>query len=163
MRKLALATTLLALSGLASADIPPPPHPQVINNAGKAIGTVSVDRGAASAVLRVELDAGSLAPGWHGAHVHEKADCSDTAKFEGAGAHAGHGDRPHGLLNAEGHHAGDLPNIFAYADGSAAAEFYLEGGVPQGGAALIIHASPDDHLSQPIGNAGARVACAVLE
>jgi len=28
------------------------------------------------------------------------------------------------------------------------------------GSAVVIHASPDDHMAQPIGGAGARVACA---
>ena len=30
------------------------------------------------------------------------------------------------------------------------------------GSALVIHASPDDHITQPIGGAGARVGCAVI-
>jgi Cu-Zn family superoxide dismutase len=30
------------------------------------------------------------------------------------------------------------------------------------GAALVIHANPDDYRSQPIGGAGDRVACAVI-
>ena len=30
------------------------------------------------------------------------------------------------------------------------------------GSALVIHASPDDHMSQPIGGAGGRIACAVI-
>ena len=31
------------------------------------------------------------------------------------------------------------------------------------GAAVVVHASPDDYSSQPIGGAGARVACAVVK
>ena len=31
------------------------------------------------------------------------------------------------------------------------------------GSALVIHASPDDHVSQPIGGAGARIACAPIQ
>ena len=30
------------------------------------------------------------------------------------------------------------------------------------GSALVIHANPDDHMSQPIGGAGARIACGVI-
>jgi Cu/Zn superoxide dismutase len=81
------------------------------------------------------------------------------------------GDAQHGLLNPEGPEEGDLPNIHAAADGSANAELSSESIMlmgPQGlkdsdGSALVIHASEDDHLSQPIGNAGARVACAVIK
>jgi Cu-Zn family superoxide dismutase len=31
------------------------------------------------------------------------------------------------------------------------------------GSALIVHANQDDHVSQPIGGAGARIACAVIK
>ena len=31
------------------------------------------------------------------------------------------------------------------------------------GSALVIHAELDDHITQPIGGAGGRVACAVLK
>ena len=68
---------------------------------------------------------------------------------------------------------GDLPNIFAGADGHAAAETftpYLALGDASGrlnildsdGSALIIHAAADDHQTQPIGGAGARVGCAAI-
>ena len=32
----------------------------------------------------------------------------------------------------------------------------------EGGTAIVIHASPDDNVSDPAGNAGARIACGVI-
>ena len=31
------------------------------------------------------------------------------------------------------------------------------------GSALVVHLNADDHMAQPIGGAGARVACAVVK
>ena len=77
-------------------------------------------------------------------------------------------DKPHGLLNPDGVHDGDLPNIYAAADGTAKAEIFttlveLETLLDDDGSAVVIHAQPDDHLTQPIGGAGDRVACGVIE
>lgn len=120
--------------------------------------------------LLVRIEASGLTPGWHGVHLHETGNCADGAEgFEGAGSHAGNGDEtPHGLLHPGGPEAGDLPNLFAAADGSAKAEFYLAGAtldtlLDADGTALVIHAQEDDHVSQPIGGAGARVSCGVLQ
>src|SRR5690606_31804307 len=69
-------------------------------NDGSAKGTVTVTAAPKGVVLRIE--ASGLTPGWHGAHFHEKGDCSD-AKFTSAGSHV-HGAVPkvvHGLLNPE--------------------------------------------------------------
>ncbi len=79
----------------------------------------------------------------------------------------------HGLLNPAANDAGDLPNIFVAADGTANVEifstFVALGGVDgrqdladKDGSALVIHANPDDHATQPIGGAGARIACGVI-
>jgi Cu-Zn family superoxide dismutase len=32
-----------------------------------------------------------------------------------------------------------------------------------GGRAIVVHAMPDDYVTQPAGNAGARVACGVIQ
>jgi Cu-Zn family superoxide dismutase len=77
------------------------------------------------------------------------------------------------LLNPDANDSGDLPNIYANADGSATVELYstlvsLNGGgdrpalLDSDGSALVIHAQPDDYKSQPIGGAGDRVACAEI-
>ena len=67
---------------------------------------------------------------------------------------------------------GDLQNVWAAEDGKAMAEVYLAGaGLGMGGVelmdadglAFMVHASADDHVSQPIGGAGPRIACGVFE
>jgi Cu-Zn family superoxide dismutase len=142
----------------------------VINNEGKTIGTFTLNGTERGVVGRLDLAAGALTPGWHALHFHAVADCSDTGNFETAKEHVNLDGREHGLLNPKGPDNGDLPNIFAAADGSSRAEVSsqlvaLEGTtslLDADGSALIIHANPDDHLSQPIGGAGERVACAAL-
>jgi len=144
----------------------------LVGTGGAARGNVTATAAPHGVILRVE--ATGLTPGWHGMHFHEKGDCSD-AKFASAGAHV-HSATPvtHGFLNANANDAGDLPNIHVGADGSATAEFYStlvsmtgEGGRPAlmdaDGAALVIHANPDDYTTQPIGGAGDRVACGVIK
>ena len=118
--------------------------------------------------IRIELGAAALTPGWHGLHLHAVGDCSDTGAFQKSGGHHGKTDGGHGLLNRTGPEAGDLPNIWATRDGSAGYEAYstlyeLAPSLDEDGLALILHASPDDHQSQPIGGAGARVACGVVQ
>ncbi|MBI2253484.1 MAG: superoxide dismutase family protein [Proteobacteria bacterium] len=139
---------------------------------GKAAGSVKVTE-APNGVL-IHIEAQGLPAGWHGAHLHEKGDCSD-AKFANAGGHVHRGDKVvHGLLNPDANDAGDLPNVFVTSDGSLNVELYstlssLKGGhhraklADADGFAIVIHASPDDYTSQPIGGAGARIACAAFK
>ncbi|WP_200935114.1 MULTISPECIES: superoxide dismutase family protein [unclassified Sphingomonas] len=121
----------------------------------------------------VRVEAHGLTPGWHGIHFHEKADCSDPM-FKSAGGHV-HMTTPavHGLLNPAGNDFGDLPNLFAGSDGTATAEFFspfvaLRAGTTRAdlldpdGSAIVVHAKADDYLSQPIGGAAERVACAEI-
>lgn len=115
----------------------------------------------------VHIEASGLKPGWHGLHFHDKGDCSDAA-FKSAGAHVhGAAKAVHGLLNPAANESGDLPNLYAAADGTAHAEFFttsltLPALRDADGSAVVIHANADDHMTQPIGGAGDRVACAVI-
>lgn len=140
------------------------------NNDGETIGTVSLTQAPTGLLLRVEAD--GLQPGWHGIHIHAVGDCSDSA-FQSAGGHVNHAQVPHGLLNPEGPDDGDLPNVHADDGGRVRAELFTasarlaESGPGQwlwdeDGSAVVIHANPDDHRSQPIGGAGDRIACAVI-
>jgi Cu-Zn family superoxide dismutase len=144
----------------------------VIDNGGRVIGSVAANGGAKGVVIRVSLNVGALAPGWHGMHLHATGDCSDHAAFKNAKSHVNHGSGQHGLLNPSGPEDGDLPNLHVAADGSAQAEFWspaalLGGGgtslLDSDGTALVIHAAEDDHRTLPIGNSGARLACSVLK
>jgi Cu-Zn family superoxide dismutase len=77
--------------------------------------------------------------------------------------------KPHGLLNVDGGpDFGDLPNLYVAADGTAHAEAFTQltrfaDLTDADGSAIVIHANPDDHRTQPIGGAGARVGCGVIK
>lgn len=169
---LVLAAPVAALAQPATPAAPAPAmvKGELINNEGKPIGAVVATGTDHATVVRLVLAAGALQPGWHGIHFHAVADCSDTAKFLASKGHVNHGGKAHGLLNPGGPDDGDLPNIFVNADGSVNAEVASPTGLvgPHGlldtdGFALVIHAAPDDYATQPIGGAGARVACAAFK
>jgi len=157
----ALAALLFASS--ASAQAPATATADLKNGAGQTVGAVTLTAAPKGVLMKVE--AKGLTPGWHGLHFHEKADCSKS-DFTSAGAHV-HGQEAavHGLLNPKANDLGDLPNVHAGADGAVNAEVFsslvtLAALKDADGSAVVIHAGPDDHMAQPIGGAGARVACA---
>lgn len=164
-----LATAAIALPALAA---PASVTVELKGPKGEDLGRATATEGARGVVLRVE--AKGLTPGWHGLHFHEKGDCS-SADFKSAGGHVHDAASVvHGFLAAGHNDAGDLPNLFVGADGAAAADVFtpfvsLKGGgdkpalLDADGSALVIHAKADDYASQPIGNAGDRVACAVIK
>lgn len=104
----------------------------------------------------------------HGFHVHEKGDCSSGDGMSAAG-HFNPKGSPHGHHSTLARHAGDMPNLKAdaYGNASMTAELDIitvsEGPTSVVGRGLIVHAQPDDYKSQPVGNAGARMACAVIQ
>lgn len=168
--KLAVAAFSVALSATVAAA--QERTADVVGNKGEKVGAIHVTQGPHGIVLRIALQPGSLSPGWHGIHVHEVGDCSDHDKFMHSKGHVNPGSTQHGFLNPKGPHPSDLPNIYAHSDGSSQAEMFvpgvsLSGGtvnlIDSDGSAVVVHADPDDHVSQPIGGAGARVACAVLK
>lgn len=119
--------------------------------------------------VHVTGQVGGLQPGSeHGFHIHEKGDCS-AADATSAGGHFNPFAQPHGRAGSGQHHAGDIDNLHADAAGTANVDAHLQGVTLGGGAAndiagrgFIVHAVPDDYVSQPTGNAGARVACGVI-
>jgi Cu-Zn family superoxide dismutase len=154
----------------------------IVGADGRAIGQAVFTEAPTGVLIKLEFSEHALPPGWHGLHLHQHGDCSDFANgFQAAGGHIGMGARTqrgvvqHGLMNSAGPEAGDLPNVFAAPAGIYGAELFTdrvtlgaakvrdrEPLLDSDGAALIIHANPDDQTSQPIGGAGARIACAAL-
>jgi Cu-Zn family superoxide dismutase len=134
----------------------------VVDSAGKAIGTIAGRPGKQGLV--VSIDVRGLATGEHGLHLHEAGRC-DPPRFASAGAHWNISGRRHGHDNPAGPHDGDWGNLVVDADGRGLAERLIprwHGKVPDSGLALVIHAGSDDERSDPAGNSGARIACAVL-
>lgn len=120
--------------------------------------------------IRVELSASGLTPGEHGAHIHMTGRC-DPPDFKSAGGHWNPAEKQHGLENPRGAHFGDMPNIEVGADGTGTLGYTIAGATLEGGdnplfdadgAAMVIHAGPDDMKSDPAGNAGGRIACGVI-
>jgi Cu-Zn family superoxide dismutase len=104
-------------------------------------------------------------------HIHENGACTPP-DFESAGGHFNPTSKQHGVLNPQGPHAGDLPNLLVEADGSADTTFAIpasllaEGpgsmiGTPK--RAIVIHAEPDDLKTDPSGESGSRIVCGVIE
>lgn len=118
--------------------------------------------------MRVQGSVQGLAPNSeHGFHVHEKGDCSSPDGLS-AGGHFNPTGQAHGRFGATPHHTGDLPSLRADARGVATIDFVSRGlTLDQGpasvvGRGLIVHKDPDDYTTQPTGNSGARLACAVI-
>ncbi len=112
---------------------------------------------------------GLSAGGEHGFHVHEAGDCS-APDATSAGGHFNPGDSEHGRSGQGEHHVGDSDNLVADDQGVAQVDRWLHGAsLGDGGAAdiigkgVIVHAQADDYVSQPTGDAGARLACGVIE
>ncbi|MPZ57381.1 MAG: superoxide dismutase family protein [Rhizobiales bacterium] len=141
-----------------------------IDGQGKTIGSATLIQ-TPNGVL-ITLDLKGIPAGEHAFHVHEKGVCNAADKFMSAGGHYNPGRKQHGYLTAGGTHAGDMPNQFVGADGVLKANVLNEqvtlgsgtGTLFGGdGTALVLHAKGDDYKSQPAGDAGGRIACAVVK
>ncbi len=103
----------------------------------------------------------------HGFHVHEKGDCSSGDGMS-AGGHFNPTASSHGQHGSGPHHTGDLPSLKADAGGVAnfsyeTSAIRIDDGLTNvAGKGLIVHRDPDDYKTQPTGNAGPRLACAVI-
>lgn len=150
---------------------------------GKKVGTVEIeeDDGAVQIAVRVN----GLPAGYHGIHVHTTGKCeadsaapddpSKTGDFLSAGGHLNPDDSAHG------EHLGDLPALLVNEDGTASLEFTgpfkLDDLRDADGSAVMIHAGRDNYANVPeryapegpdedttkTGDAGDRIACAVIE
>ncbi|GGR47378.1 Cu-Zn family superoxide dismutase [Nocardioides luteus] len=150
---------------------------------GKNVGTVEIDEDDGDAQVSVRVK--GLPEGYHGFHVHTTGKCeadsaapddpAKTGDFLSAGGHLNPDDSAHG------EHLGDLPALLIRSDGTGELEFTgpftLDDLRDDDGSAVMIHASPDNYANVPeryapkgpdedttkTGDAGDRIACAVIE
>ena len=134
------------------------------------MGSTTLTQGPHSMTIAIEIS--RLPPSMHGFHIHTIGKC-DPPDFQTAGGHFNPFGKKHGLKSPEGPHAGDLPNLEVGPDGRGKIEATV-GGLTLGkeglvvllgsnGTAVVIHAGPDDEMTDPAGNAGARIACGVIK
>ncbi len=144
------------------------PRAQLVGADGRPRGTVRIIQVHGGVSVRVQAE--DLPPGVHGAHLHAVGRC-DPPAFTSAGPHWNPTGRQHGRANPAGAHMGDLPNITIGPDGRGTLEYEVpnawvrQGATPMldaDGAAFVIHAKADDDRTDPSGNSGDRIACAVL-
>ena len=166
MRKLVLLVAASALTACVSNGEPAGGAPiPLVNSAGQSIGSVRTWQTSGGVAFRIY--ATGLPHGLHGIHVHSVGRC-DPPDFASAGPHWNPLGRQHGLNNAAGPHAGDMRNVEVAANGVLQTTVVLPGAsmaslLDVDGAALVLHASPDDYVTDPSGNSGARIACAVIQ
>jgi len=162
---LAAGALLAGCASLGGAPGPKAVASLASTKGNSASGTVTFEQ--KGSAVRVSGNITGLKPNAeHGFHVHEKGDCSSGDGMS-AGGHFNPLGKGHGHQGAE-HHAGDMPNLRADAYGNASFSFEVTGITVGSGATdivgrgLIVHRDPDDYKSQPAGNAGPRLACAVI-
>jgi Cu-Zn family superoxide dismutase len=115
---------------------------------------------------RIQAEITGLPPGKHGFHVHEFGDAS-SPDGKAAGGHF----NPKGMVHGDPsktapRHLGDLGNIEADSSGKASydkidPDLPLAGPLSIIGHGVVIHEKADD-FGQPVGNAGGRLAVAVI-
>ena len=141
-----------------------------IDAEGNEVGTATLTE--ESGGVQIVVDLASLPPGERGFHIHETGSC-EAPSFDSAGSHFNPTDAAHGFDHDEGPHAGDLENLVVGDDGTVRATMVnsmitLRDNAPNSvfdgdGSAFIVHEGVDDYETQPTGDAGGRLACAVIE
>jgi Cu-Zn family superoxide dismutase len=168
MRSTRLIPFLSLLAACQGVGGPKPVEAVLRNPQGADIGRVTVSE--KNGLILIHIRATGLVAGSHGTHLHVAGQC-DGPDFQSAGSHLNPTSKKHGILNPEGHHLGDLPNLIVAPNGRAEAidevlgeeaKAGLKSFVGPNGFSLVIHADPDDQRTDPSGNSGARIACAVI-
>ncbi len=138
----------------------------LINSAGQKIGTVRAWQTAGGVSFRVT--ASGLPHGLHGIHVHAVGRC-DPPEFTTAGralesggqearAEQSRGPARRGSSQRRGRRERRALGATVTLPGATMATL-----LDADGSALVIHAQADDYMTDPSGNSGARIACAVIQ
>lgn len=169
MKKLVLfSLSVLLLTSCASSMSSGPSAMATLSptSGSTAGGTVTLTQ-LGDGSVRVTVNLTGVPPGTHGFHIHDKGDCGDNGNA--AGGHFNPASTNHGAPSADPHHAGDFGNVTADEAGNVKTQFTtrsvtVEAGPSSAvGHAVILHANPDDLVTQPTGNAGGRIACGIVQ
>lgn len=162
----------------APADAPVDPAPDlgepgaratIHDAAGRTVGTATFhEAGSSGLLVRVSLT--DAEPGSHAFHLHSTGSCEPD--FMAAGGHFNAGGGTHGILNPDGRHTGDLPNVHVPASRTLVVDVLAPGVTMEegrtgtlfdaDGSAVMMHHGPDPYTRPPQGADGERMACGVI-
>jgi Cu-Zn family superoxide dismutase len=162
-----IAGLLLAASALPAAG--QTAHATLTNVDGTTVGSATLVQTPSGVLIAISVK--GLPGGEHAFHVHAVGKCEPP--FTSAGGHFNPDNKKHGLMAAQGHHAGDMPNLHIPPGGELVVEVLnasvtLAKDKPNSlfganGTALVIHAGKDDYTTDPTGEAGGRIVCGVVQ
>ncbi len=131
--------------------------------AGKAVFTQIGDN------VKLVVSLANASAGEHAVHIHATGDCS-APDGTSAGGHWNPTGVAHGKWGEGEFHLGDIGNMTVDDQGMGKIELTTNlwemntgSDIDIVGKAIIVHAGADDFVSQPSGNAGARIGCGVIE
>lgn len=164
---LTLLTAAIVATGCASYGSGPTADAVMQPTAGNTTnGVVSFKQSGDKVLVSARIT--GLSPGLHGFHIHEKGDCSAPDGMS-TGGHFNPDGKKHGAPGHSEHHGGDFGNLSADSNGNAAlnlttSQITLDPNAANSiiGKGLIVHADPDDFVTQPTGNSGKRLSCGVI-
>jgi len=169
MQRISIALAI-ALAGLAAgaAAQDATAGAELKDASGRTVGEAQLTQAADG--IHVHVQVTRMSAGEHGVHIHAVGRC-EGPDFASAGGHWNPTAHQHGRLNPQGPHRGDMPNMTVAADGTGMLEFTIPDAVLHGGdhplidgdgAAIVVHAGPDDYRTDPAGNSGGRIACGLI-
>lgn len=130
-------------------------------------GTITFTQRQSKVEMKLELSFPSKANKTVAVHIHEHGDCGNAGND--AHGHWNPTNSKHGKWGSAEFHLGDIGNVSLDASGKGSLSIETDKWSVGTGASndvagrgLIVHDGVDDYVTQPTGNAGARIGCGVI-